>query len=110
MRMTSKLARDEAVLAMARTARDQLSQPMAALLGWVELWETDQGLQQDSGLLRAKMKVAANRLAARIDALAHVVRYEPTEVAGQTQIDLARAQRAPAGARGSGQRRAHHRN
>jgi response regulator RpfG family c-di-GMP phosphodiesterase len=90
--LREQLAQDEAVLAMARTASDQLNQPLAALLGWVELWETDEALQQDPGPLREKIKTAADHLAARIHAVTHAVRYTPTDVAGYIHVDIARAQ------------------
>ena len=90
--LREQLARDEAVLAMARTASDQLNQPLAALLGWVELWETDESLQDDPSTLREKIKTAAEHLAERIHALTHTVRYAPAEVAGYIHLDVASAQ------------------
>jgi DNA-binding response OmpR family regulator len=88
--LRDRLAQDEAVLAMARTASHELNQPLTLLLGLLELWEA--GYYRGGELrLRAELQAAADDLAARVDKLSHVVRYETTEMAGYRILDLARA-------------------
>ncbi|HEY7059914.1 MAG TPA: response regulator [Chloroflexota bacterium] len=88
--LRERLAQDEAVLAMARTASHELNQPLTVLLGVLELWEAG---YYGPGDLRARLELqaAANDLAARIDKLSRAVRYETTEMAGYRVLDLARA-------------------
>ena len=92
--LRERLAQDEAVLAMARTASHGLNQPLTLLLGVLELWEEGQ-YPGDSAHVRADLQAAATDLAARIAKLGRVVRYETTERAGLRVLDLARAQEAP---------------
>ncbi len=87
--LRERLAQDAAVLAMARTASDQLRQPLTALLGWLELWKDTEFAEETPEYWYGKFRAAADSLAARIDALTRVVRYEPREVGGQVQLDLA---------------------
>src|SRR3954452_3766796 len=85
-------AQDAAALAMARTVSDQLRQPLTALVGWLELWhETGLG-EETPEYWYTKFRAATESLAARLDALSHIVRFEPRNVAGQVQVDLARGQ------------------
>ncbi len=88
--LRERLAQDEAVLAMARTASHELNQPLTVLLGILELWEAG---YYSPGDLRARLELqaAANDLATRIEKLGRVVRYETTEMAGYRLVDLARA-------------------
>jgi DNA-binding response OmpR family regulator len=88
--LRDRLAQDEAVLAMARTASHELNQPLTVLLGILELWAA--GSYRGGDLrLRLELQGAADDLAARIEKLANVVRYETTEWAGYRMLDLARA-------------------
>jgi DNA-binding response OmpR family regulator len=91
----ARLAQDEAVLVMARTASDQLLQPLTALLGWLDLWRDMNFSGESPEYWYGKFQTAAESLAARVDALTRVMRYETKEVAGQIQLDVARAQSAP---------------
>jgi DNA-binding response OmpR family regulator len=91
--LRDRLAQDEAVLAMARTASHELNQPLTVLLGVLELWETGYYRAGDFRL-RQELQSAADDLATRIDKLSHVVRYETIEMAGYRLLDLARAQDA----------------
>jgi DNA-binding response OmpR family regulator len=89
--LRDRLAQDEAVLAMARTASHELNQPLTVLLGVLELWEA--GYYPVSDLrLRLELRAAADELAARIEQLSSVVRYETKVMAGYRLVDLARAQ------------------
>jgi len=90
--LRERLAQDAAVLAMARTASDQLRQPLTALLGWLELWKDTGFAEETPEYWYDKFRAAAGSLNARIDALSRVVRYEPKEVDGQVQIDIVSAQ------------------
>jgi signal transduction histidine kinase len=93
--LRDRLAQDEAVLAMARTASHELNQPLTLLLGILELWET--GYYRGGEIrLRLELRGAADDLAGRIDKLASVVRYETTDIAGYQVLDLARARDAEA--------------
>jgi DNA-binding response OmpR family regulator len=89
-----RLAQDEAVLAMARTASDQLNQPLAVLLGILELRRAGR-YQADPKRVWGEIEQAARDLAGRVEALTRVVRYEPIESAGMSMLDLPRAQDAP---------------
>ncbi|HZS01766.1 MAG TPA: response regulator [Chloroflexota bacterium] len=88
--LRDRLAQDEAVLAMARTASHELNQPLTLLLGLLELWQAD-AYHGGELRLRLDLQAAANDLAARIELLGEVVRYETTEIAGYRILDLARA-------------------
>jgi CheY-like chemotaxis protein len=90
--LREQLAQDAAVIAMARTASDQLRQPLTALLGWLELWKDTGFAEEPPEYWYGKFRAAADGLSARIDALSRVVRYEPKEVDGQVQIDIVSAQ------------------
>jgi DNA-binding response OmpR family regulator len=93
--LRDRLAQDEAVLAMARTASHELNQPLTLLLGILELWET--GYYRGGEIrLRLELRGATDDLAGRIDKLASVVRYETTDIAGYQVLDLARARDAEA--------------
>jgi DNA-binding response OmpR family regulator len=88
--LRDRLAQDEAVLAMARTASHELNQPLTLLLGLLELWQS--GYYRDSDQrLRLELQGAADDLAQRIDKLSNVVRYETTVIAGYRLVDLSRA-------------------
>jgi DNA-binding response OmpR family regulator len=91
----ARLAQDEAVLVMARTASDQLRQPLTALLGWLDLWRDMDFSGESPEYWHGKFQAAAESLAARVDALSRVMCYETKEVAGHVQLDLTRAQSAP---------------
>src|SRR5205814_982190 len=66
--LRDRLAQDEAVLAMARTASHELNQPLTLLLGMLELWQA--GYYRDSDpSLQMELRSAADDLAARIDQL-----------------------------------------
>lgn len=90
--LAERVARDEAVMAMARTASDQLNQPLTILLGLLELRRCGHGSVADTDVLLARVEKAADDLAARTRALGHAVRYETRDIAGIRFIDLARAQ------------------
>jgi DNA-binding response OmpR family regulator len=90
--LAERVARDEAVMAMARTASDQLNQPLTVLLGLLELRQAQHGSVADTDVLLARLEKAADELAARTRALGHAVRYETRDIAGIRFIDLARAQ------------------
>ena len=90
--LAERVARDEAVMAMARTASDQLNQPLTVLLGLLELRRAQHGSVADTDVLLARLEKAADELAARTRALGHAVRYETRDIAGIRFIDLARAQ------------------
>jgi DNA-binding response OmpR family regulator len=90
--LAERVARDEAVMAMARTASDQLNQPLTVLLGLLELRQAQHGSVADTDVLLARLEKAADALAARTRALGHAVRYETRDIAGIRFIDLARAQ------------------
>jgi DNA-binding response OmpR family regulator len=95
--LAERVARDEAVLTMARTASDQLNQPLTVLLGLLELRREDHPAVADPDRVWARVERAAGELAARTRALGHVVRYETHDIAGIRFLDLSRAQRpAPA--------------
>jgi DNA-binding response OmpR family regulator len=95
--LAERIARDEAVLTMARTASDQLNQPLTVLLGLLELRREGHPAVADPDRVWARVERAAAELAQRTSALGHVVRYETHDIAGIRFIDLSRAQRpAPA--------------
>jgi signal transduction histidine kinase len=81
------LAQDEAVAVMARTTSHELSQPLTYLLGVLELWEAGR-LSDDCALVRRGLREAASDLAARVQMLGTVVRYEPRDLAGYRLLDL----------------------
>jgi DNA-binding response OmpR family regulator len=90
--LREQLAQDQAVLAMARTASQELTQPLTLLLGILELWESGRYSPQSHPDLREQLGAAADELAARVDLLGRVVRSEPTQLAGVRVLDLRRAQ------------------
>jgi DNA-binding response OmpR family regulator len=85
-------AQDAAALAMARTVSDQLRQPLTALVGWLELWHETGFGEETPEYWYTKFRAATESLAARLDALSHIVRFEPRTVAGQVQVDVVRGQ------------------
>jgi CheY-like chemotaxis protein len=93
-------AQDAAALAMARTVSDQLRQPLTALGGWLELWHDTGFEEQTPEYWYTKFRAATDSLAARLDALCRIVRFEPRDIAGQVQVDVVRAQ-VPNGDAGS---------
>jgi DNA-binding response OmpR family regulator len=90
-------AQDAAALAMAHTVSDQLRQPLTALLGWLELWQQGDFGEQPPAFWYAKFRAAADSLAARIDTLGRITRYEPLDIGGQVQVSTPRARRIPKG-------------
>jgi two-component system sensor histidine kinase/response regulator len=90
--LRERLAQDQAVLAMARTASHELRQPLTYLLGALELWEAGRCSPATHPTLQRELQEAAKDLAARVELLSRVVRYEPAEVSGYCMIDLERAQ------------------
>jgi DNA-binding response OmpR family regulator len=92
--LRERLAQDEAVLAMARTASDQLNQPLAVLLGTMELRRAGRYPANRAERLWDELEQATKDLAERVAALTRVVRYEPIESAGLPMLDLTRAQDA----------------
>jgi DNA-binding response OmpR family regulator len=90
--LREQLAQDQAVLAMARTASHELSQPLTELLGILELWASGRYSPDSIPELREELAAAADDLAMRAELLGRVVRYETTEYAGFRVLDLQRAQ------------------
>jgi DNA-binding response OmpR family regulator len=85
-------AQDVAALAMARTVSDQLRQPLTALAGWLELWHETGFEEETPEYWYTKFRAATDSLTARLDALSHIIRFEPRSVAGQVQVDVVRGQ------------------
>lgn len=100
--LRERLAQDEAVLAMARTASHELRQPLTYLLGALELWEAGRCSPATYPTLQRELQEAANDLAARVESLSRVVRYETAEVSGYCMIDLERAQEPASGPEAGG--------
>jgi DNA-binding response OmpR family regulator len=90
--LRERLAQDEAVLTMARTASDHLNQPLAILLGVLELHRAGRYPTRDPDQVWRELEQAAKDLAARVETLTRVVRYESVESAGLPMLDLSRAQ------------------
>jgi DNA-binding response OmpR family regulator len=85
-------AQDAVALAMARTVSDQLRQPLTALVGWLELWHETGFGEETPEYWYTKFRAATDSLTARLDALSHIIRFEPRNVAGQVQVDVVRGQ------------------
>jgi DNA-binding response OmpR family regulator len=84
-------AHDEAVLAMARVAGEQLRQPLTVLLGHLELWRAGRVAPQDLVQLHGELQGATEDLMERVALLERVVRYETKLIAGVVVLDLDRA-------------------
>ncbi len=90
--LQERIAQDQAVIAMARTASHELRQPLTYIIGALELWGAGRYSPVTNPSLREELHGAATDLAARVDTLSRVVRYEVAEVSGYRMLDLERAQ------------------
>jgi DNA-binding response OmpR family regulator len=83
--------RDEGVVAMARTAGDELKQPLTVLLGMLELWRVGRFQAGDAPRVDAELQGAMEALLARVEALERAERYETKALGDMVVLDLDRA-------------------
>ena len=83
--------RDEGVVAMARTAGDELKQSLTVPLGMLELWRVGRFWAADAGRVDAELQGAMEALLARVDALERAERYETRAPGDLVVLDLERA-------------------
>jgi CheY-like chemotaxis protein len=90
LRDVERRAHDEAVVATARAAGDELKQPLTVLVGMLELWCAGR-FSDDAARVETELKDAMAELVARVDALERAVRYETKPLGDLVMLDLDRA-------------------
>jgi DNA-binding response OmpR family regulator len=90
-RATEQRGRDEGVVAMARTAGDELKQPLTVLLGMLELWRAGRLHAAQAAHVDAELQGAMEALLARVEALERAERYETKALGNLVVLDLERA-------------------
>jgi DNA-binding response OmpR family regulator len=90
-RATERRARDEGVVALARTAGDELKQPLTVLLGMLELWRAGRHRPADGPRVDAELQGAMEALLARVEAVERADHYETKVLGEMVVLDLERA-------------------
>ncbi|HEY7062384.1 MAG TPA: response regulator [Chloroflexota bacterium] len=90
-RLVEHRAHDEAILAMARTAGDELRQPLTVLLGMLELWRAGRFGPEDAARVDVELHDALMALLARVEALERADHYATKALGDVTVLDLERA-------------------
>jgi DNA-binding response OmpR family regulator len=91
VREVERRAHDEAMLAMARTAGEHLRQPLAVLVGLLELWRAGRLAGTSVATLDDGVEAATTDLLERLETLEHVAHYEPKLLGSVVFVDLDRA-------------------
>lgn len=92
LRAVERAARDETIVTLARTISHELLQPVAALVGWLELQKAGMVKPEETDRMWIELEQAVTELWARSARLSRLTRYEIYELAGLQLIDLDRAQ------------------
>ena len=89
--LAERAAQDEAVVVMARTAADELAQPLTVLRGYLELVGSQRYPTQHIPQVWPELERALAELEERFDRLRCAIRYETKHIGSVKVIDLLRA-------------------